>query len=65
MSRQFDGRSESIEYHRRPNQPYDTAPNYGSRESPRVYPMSRASPLQDQESEKGEQQPRRRIGLAV
>ncbi len=63
MSRQYNDHSEPVDYPRRSNQPYETAPQYASRESPRAYPMSRTSP--DQGSDKGEQQPRRRIGLAV
>ncbi|KAL8727850.1 MAG: hypothetical protein Q9181_005556 [Wetmoreana brouardii] len=38
--------------------------NHASREGPRAFP-TRTSPQHDQDSEKGEQQPRRRIGLAV
>ncbi|KAI4286839.1 MAG: hypothetical protein L6R35_003906 [Caloplaca aegaea] len=64
MSRRYHNHAETVEFHGHSNQPYDNSSIYPSRESPRVYPMNRASPLQDQGSEKGEQQPRRRIGLA-
>ncbi|KAL8935552.1 MAG: hypothetical protein Q9216_005367 [Gyalolechia sp. 2 TL-2023] len=63
MSRQYNSQSDPVEYHRRSNQPYETS-NYASRGSPRNYPLARTSPLHDNGSDKGEQQPRRRIGLA-
>ncbi len=65
MSRQYTSQTEALEYHRRPNQARETAASYSSRASPRTYPINRTSPQQDNDSDKGDQQPRRRIGLAV
>ncbi|KAL8800365.1 MAG: hypothetical protein Q9182_005220 [Xanthomendoza sp. 2 TL-2023] len=65
MSRQYTGHQEPLEFHRRSNSTREGAANYSSRASPQAYQMSRTSPLLDNESEKGDQQPRRRIGLAV
>ncbi|KAL8836631.1 MAG: hypothetical protein Q9170_002854 [Blastenia crenularia] len=64
MSRQYNSHSDPAGYNRRLNQPYENQ-NYASRESPRTYPMGRPSPSNDQGPDKGEQQPRRRIGLAA
>lgn len=64
MSQQYTGHTEALEYHRRSNQARETAADYTSRASPRACPLSRTSPQQDNDSDK-DQQPRRRIGLAV
>ncbi|KAI4260789.1 MAG: hypothetical protein L6R42_003891 [Xanthoria sp. 1 TBL-2021] len=64
MSRQYTDDTEGLEYHRRSNQTRETAAEYALRASPRTCPISRTSPQQDNDSDKGDQQPRRRIGLA-
>lgn len=63
MSRQYSSQPDLVEYHRRSTQPYETT-NYAARGSPRNLPLTRTSPLNDNGSDKGDQQPRRRIGLA-
>lgn len=65
MSRQYTDHTDGLEYHRRSNQTRETAAEYALRASPRTCPISRTSPQQDTDSDKGDQQPRRRIGLAV
>lgn len=55
MSRHYThGYPDSLEFHR----------SHALRESPRVYP-TRTSSQEENDSEKGEQQPRKRISLAV
>lgn len=65
MSRQYTDHAEGLEYHRRSNQTRELAAEYALRASPRTCPTNRTSPQQDNDSDKGDQQPRRRIGLAV
>lgn len=63
MSRQFVSYPNPVGY-RRSDPSFETASTHASRDSPRAFP-TRTSPQHDNDSEKGEQQPRRRIGLAV
>lgn len=65
MSQRYAIRTETLEQHRRSNHTHEATKEYASRASPRVCPLSRTNPQQDNISDKGDQPARRRIGLAV